>query len=644
MIFTNILTELKNLAKQNLIFEFLIAAFVAVFFELVFLLKFSLDMPIGHWVMTLLNVGVIFCIITLFKNNKKRFIAYLVYIILLLAIFVMDSTLYYFKNDVTSIAMLFEFGRNTMTFGLKYPPWVSFQWYFWLMVLGIVIGFIILLKKVTYLHEPSQERRVFRHLIYTSLVIGSLIAAPVLLSSYNYLVYKIPQDKGLYVERFGLLTYHTQDIINFISNRFDSSFREEDYLAYIEEKLEPEDFIPSIYFNQLQGDNVIMIMLETGEQYAFDPILTPNLFRLMNRGIYFDNFYSAAVRNYTYDAEFKSLTSMMYFNQDNFMHTYGENIYYNALPYRLLQNGYTTSAFHNFEGEFFNRNVIFPNLGFENFYSEEDMELSKTDFWALDSEMIEQMIDQIAPIQESPFYSYILTVTSHGPHNNYRQELEPYYQAILNYVAENDFPEDSPFYMLKMREKEEKMSMLELQFLTLMAAQMDFDKGLGILLDSLEEKDLLDSTTIILYSDHKNYSSLDLTETFTQNSERAYEIDKVPLIISSSKLPQGTINSELISHYDLAPTVMDLLGIYYKPEYYWGQSIFLQERVDKPIILSHSNWISEEMFVSSDQDVEDPELNVERILEMKTEIIEIINLYLAFFITDYFNDPTLFES
>jgi arylsulfatase A-like enzyme len=39
-----------------------------------------------------------------------------------------------------------------------------------------------------------------------------------------------------------------------------------------------------------------------------------------------------------------------------------------------------------------------------------------------------------------------------------------------------------------------------------------------------------------------------------------YEIDKVPFMIYSQKL--GNMNQDILtSHYDIAPTVMDLLGI-----------------------------------------------------------------------------------
>ena len=76
--------------------------------------------------------------------------------------------------------------------------------------------------------------------------------------------------------------------------------------------------------SSFEGQNVILIQCETCEQYAFSRAYTPNYYRLYDEGIRFDNFYSAAKSNYTYDAEMKALSSMMYFQADNFMYSFGE--------------------------------------------------------------------------------------------------------------------------------------------------------------------------------------------------------------------------------------------------------------------------------------------------------------------------------
>ncbi len=173
-----------------------------------------------------------------------------------------------------------------------------------------------------------------------------------------------------------------------------------------------------------------------------------------------------------------------------------------------------------------------------------------------------------------------------------------------------------------------------------MAAQMDFDKGLGILLDDLIEKDLMEETTIILYSDHKNYSSYPITYEYTLNSDIPYEMEKVPFIIYSHALG-NYVDDTLSSHYDITPTIMDLLGIRYYQDYYYGQSVFLENRLDLPIILTYSSWISRENVVLFDQILsgnDDPE---DYILK-KQWVYEVIDLYEKMFQSNYFLGKTTY--
>ena len=50
-----------------------------------------------------------------------------------------------------------------------------------------------------------------------------------------------------------------------------------------------------------------------------------------------------------------------------------------SLAYILKDVGYTTSAVHNHTGNFYNRDLIYKNLGFENYVSKEYMTKFKND-------------------------------------------------------------------------------------------------------------------------------------------------------------------------------------------------------------------------------------------------------------------------
>ena len=609
--------RIKELAQKNLIVEFLAIVCIVFTFDFIFIMWYGFGVSLAHWLVAFFNVAIILSIISLVRTNKRRYISYVIYIMIMFAFFVSDSTLYLYKKDVTSIAMLLESGKNTMRIGLKYNPIDTYGIINWILIITFLVGSLIVLNKIVKLYNDKRPRRHITRLSFILFSAIGLMTSPLVISAYDQITYRTPADKTVFVQKFGSITYHSKDIVTFISNAIKPVLYAEDFKDEINSRVTLDLADQSSLFGALNGQNVIFIMCETCEQYAFTPELTPNYYRMKNEGLYFNNFRTAARNDNTYDAEFKSLTSMIYMQSDNYMHTFGENTFNNALPNVLRQFGYTANSFHDFEGSFFNRNVIHPNMGFERYYALEDMDVEVSDptIWVQDSIMFEQFKDLIAPIQDEPFFSFVLTVTPHGKHDKYRDNLEEYYALI---------------------DQDPELSSRELEFRTLMAAQMDLDKGLGILLDDLESKNLLDSTTIVLYSDHKNYSSQEMTFKYTENSEIPYEVDKVPMIIYSSVLGSGEMDV-LSSHYDLTPTIMDLLGIPYYRDFYYGQSLFLENRVDKPIILAYSSWISSEMVVYDEMIVGGSE-DFERFMEIRLSIFNTIDLFEKMFMSNYFEE------
>jgi lipoteichoic acid synthase len=606
---------IKKIFAHNQIIEFLSMIFIVLTFDMIFILRYGFGVTLGHWFIAFFNVAIIVAALSLIKKNTSRYIAYVLYLLVMFTFFITDSTLYFFKEDVTSIAMLLESGRDTMQIGLRYNPLSAYGILSWAVILIFLFFSFRFMRKVVKKHNENQPRRLVFGLIAILISMLGLLFTPKFVAEESTTVFETPADKSVFVQRFGSVTYHTRDILTFANNKLRPIFFADEYKEDLDGLITDKIADQSPLFGELKDQNVIMIMCETCEEYAFSREHTPNYYRLVDGGIYFPNFYSAAKSNYTYDSEFKSLTSMMYFQADNYMYTFGENTYNNALPHVLSENGYTSNSFHNFSNDFFNRDEIHLNMGFERFYALNELDVEENEYWPLDSIMFDQFRNLIVPIQEDPFFSFVITVTPHGPHSNYREELSEYYNQL-----END-----PTYFGA-----------PIELLTLTAAQMDFDKGLGILLDDLEEKELLDNTTIVLFSDHKNYSSLEITNEYTPNSDIPFEIDKVPFVIYSQKL--GNMNQDILtSHYDIAPTIMDLLGISYYQDYYYGQSVFLEDRLDLPIILSYSSWISYENHVRFDEVVSGND-DLEDYFFKKTQIYDVIEKFEKMFIADYFVD------
>jgi phosphoglycerol transferase MdoB-like AlkP superfamily enzyme len=86
-----------------------------------------------------------------------------------------------------------------------------------------------------------------------------------------------------------------------------------------------------------------------------------------------------------------------------------------SICYSLAELGYTSHAIHNHQGTFYERHVVFPNLGFDTFTSLEFME--DVDFnpqgWARDEVLTGEILKALASSVGSDFV-YAISVQAHG--------------------------------------------------------------------------------------------------------------------------------------------------------------------------------------------------------------------------------------
>jgi len=614
----------KWIVNNNRLFEFLSLIIILLLFEFAFFYRFiAVEVLVEprYFILTLASISLIPAVILLFKSSKVRFILEVIFIAIQLIIFIVNTTLFYFKQDLFSLGMIFDIGDG-IKMGIKYNIFIAFSFWEWFLMIFIIASIIFFLSKIT-LKDNYRKRKMpigYLFILICSFVVLSLsntIIKPLDKSTYN-----LPQDKRNFVFTFGVATYNQKDAINTLTDVISQKYQK--LSAYeILEGVKNEYTPNSPETGSLAGKNVIMIMMETVEEYCVDSKLTPTLYHLLNDGYSFTNTYGVAKTNYTYDAEFKSLTSMMYYNADNFMHVYDENEFTNALPSVLRENGYSANSFHGYYGSYFNRDAMHIALGFERFYSYEDMVFSKVDFWPLDSEMFSQMKDKIAPIQDHPFYSFIVTLTTHGAYTEKRSEFAEYYRRINADGRYKDY---------------------ELEFINLLAAQMDLDKGLSILIDYLKAQGLYEDTVFVLFSDHKNYSSFEITEKYSTNINTIYDYDKIPFAIYNPNIETRKIDYR-ISQYDILPTILDLLGIKVIKDYYYGQSVFLKDNglyENRPIIFGYNRWIDDKLIVY-DKDIiyQAEDVDDEYYLQIREYVHQTIDKFHAFFITDYFRKTAI---
>lgn len=327
------------------------------------------------------------------------------------------------------------------------------------------------------------------------------------------------------------------------------------------------------YYGVSEGNNLITILAESLEWYSFinNPTLYPNGANLNDEQLdyLFPNlrtFYDDSVVCTNYYAREKTDIS----ENLSIVGAYPTNAYINydfpknnipfALPKVLTQNDQSikTSYFHNGTSDFYNRNTYLKNIVFQNFYADEALyEMGMTNWFKkgnrnLDSEMIEAAKDIMFP-KDQRFYTYITSITMHGMYYE-RANLKKWYEKMdsINIEIKNDLLRNY------------------------MAATMEFDHAIGVMINDLKDKDILDKTTIIIFSDHNTYYqglSNSIKDIYDYNNDNYTNLYRVPMMIRDSNLGHQVID-KFVSTTDIVPTVLDLFGINYYQNFYFGNPIF----------------------------------------------------------------------
>lgn len=84
----------------------------------------------------------------------------------------------------------------------------------------------------------------------------------------------------------------------------------------------------------------------------------------------------------------------------------------------LAENGYHTSAFHNYTRGYWRRSVIYPFLGFEDFYGLEDMNDSRKKFGYPDDEIVFDKVLHDFETSKGRQFRFAVTVNTHGPYSS----------------------------------------------------------------------------------------------------------------------------------------------------------------------------------------------------------------------------------
>ena len=307
------------------------------------------------------------------------------------------------------------------------------------------------------------------------------------------------------------------------------------------------------YTGMLKDYNLIVMCAESFSPAAIDKDLTPNLYKLTQQGILFNNYYNT-FPNTTTDGEYALMqglypdagrskaVSSLYASRNSY------------LPFTLgnafqSQRGVESFGYHNYRGSYYGRSESHPNMGYTMKFAGDGMTFT-TNWPASDLEMMEQSVDDY--IGKEPFHAYYMTFSGH-----YKYDIGTNEMAKRNWDQVKDLPYSSNAIK------------------AYLSCNIELDKAIGYLMERLEQAGVADRTAIVIAGDHFPYGLKD--------SEYAeligHDIDgfskfKSTLIFWVGGLEKNIVVDEYCCNVDVLPTILNLWGFEYDSRLLAGTDVF----------------------------------------------------------------------
>ncbi|ADU31706.1 LTA synthase family protein [Evansella cellulosilytica] len=495
---------------------------------------------------------------------------YFLFISVLLTIVLYSNAVYYREfSDIITLPMLLMSGNmgDLSTSIIELIHWYDVFFFLDLFIIGYFIW-----KKPKWVRFEKITFQQSKAAVVVILVIITISIAQV-----STLDRAQAFNRTFLVQSLGLYNFYIYDAFVQTQTSVQTVFAEENDWTNINKHLDENRVAPNDdMFGIAKDMNVIVVSLESVESFVIGEELngqeiTPFLNELIEDSFYFDNFYYQTGQGKTSDAEFLINNSLYPLGRGAVFLTHDQNEY-RALPETLTNYGYETANFHANDRSFYNRDVMYPNLGYNRIYSFSDYDISMRNSvgWGMkDIDFVEQSMDYITELPE-PFYSTLLTLTNHFPYHLDEEDhfIEPF-NSNSNIVNQ---------YFPTVRYTDEAMR---------------------ILVDQLKEEGLYENTALIMYGDHygianSHYDELSKFLGKEINLYEAVKLERVPLIIHIPGVDGKTI-STISGQVDVMPSLLNLLGIPEDDHVMFGNDLFAENR-EEFAVLRDGTAISNELI------------------------------------------------
>lgn len=509
------------------------------------------------------------------KRRQNKFVKYG----MLIGSVILYCNIVFYRNfsDFITIPLLFQ-GSNAADLGSSVLGLIKF-WDIMLFLDVAIVWWIA--RKYGEALSTTFSKRVKR----------SMLAFSVLLLVGNYTLAEIerPQllqrtfDREYLVKNIGVFGYHIYDAVLHSKSEAQRAFADGNELTDVINYMEEETSKP--VNEEMTGiakdKNVIFISLESIQSFVINNTLhgeevTPFLNDLIDDSYYFENFYHQTAQGKTSDSEFITENSLYPSPRGAVYFTHAQNDFH-SLPEMIGNNGYHSAVFHANNKSFWNRDVMYDNIGYDKFYDETAYEVTEENSigWGLkDKDFFKQSIKYMQQMPQ-PFYSKFITLTNHYPF-----DLDEKDATIDKYDSNSNTLNQ---YFQTTRYMDESVE--------------DFFK-------QLKENGLYEDSIIVLMGDHYGISDFH-KKAMSQYLDTEYtdyqhvQLQRVPFYIH---IPgqEGKVISQVSGQIDIKPTLLNMMGIDTSNDLSFGTDLFSEERKDF-IALRDGSFITDDYVYTKDQ-------------------------------------------
>ncbi len=397
-------------------------------------------------------------------------------------------------------------------------------------------------------------------------------------------VYNTFNDNNKSMELVGLFEYNFRNIyVNYFRKEENN---DDESLSFLDELFSQDEKHLNSYTGLFEGKNLILVQLESIDNFLTNAEVMPNLTDIRNNSINFTNHYSFVNGGgSTFNSEFMVNTgySTPYsYNQNAY--TFSKNNFDYSLPNLFKSVGYTVNAFHMNSSEYYSRGINYKNFGYNSYNGLKDLGIYENKEYYLDTELLknETFNSKIFNVENTVnpnFVSYIITYSAHLPFS----KTSGVCSMLLTEDEKND-PDYNPS---------------EIDCMKIQAGETD--RMIGLLMDNLKEKGLYDNTVVVFFADHYAYTVSDKNLLAPYKDIDTNLINKTDFFIWSSDIKPFNVN-KTTSQLNILPTILNLFNLYDHPSYYVGEDA-LDNSYSGYVFFNDYTWYDGKRYVSASGEV-----------------------------------------